>query len=264
MRLISWNVNGRYGAALPKQIARLLARSPDLVALQEVRLESVCAWLDGLERAGLAHAIESSDLLGARSRSGREYRRIYFNLMASRWPLQRLPVLRLEFPERYLAATVGRDGAEFELHSAHLPPGSTRGLVKVEMFEALYDRLAGPGERPRILCGDFNTPRIERGEGSVEFWGSTHPGHRERWDRAERSVLLGLAEYDLADVFRALNGYSATDASWVARRGEKRWGRRYDHIFASRCLRPTCCRYLHDLREHRLSDHSAIEVEFAG
>ena len=51
MRLISWNVNGRYGAALPKQIAGLLARSPDVVALQEVRAESVLR-LDGLERRG--------------------------------------------------------------------------------------------------------------------------------------------------------------------------------------------------------------------
>ena len=75
--------------------------------------------------------------------------------------------------------------------------------------------------------------------------------------------MLGLAEHDLADVFRALNGYSATDASWVARRGEKRWGRRYDHIFASRRLAASACRYLHDWREQGLSDHSAIEADFA-
>jgi hypothetical protein len=32
------------------------------------------------------------------------------------------------------------------------------------------------------------------------------------------------------DVFRSVNGYSAADVSWVVRRGEKQWGRRYDHI----------------------------------
>jgi endonuclease/exonuclease/phosphatase family metal-dependent hydrolase len=185
------------------------------------------------------------------------------HLVASRWPVQRLPALELEFPERYLAATVDPDGDDFDIHTAHLPPGSTRGLVKVEMFEALHARLATLSERPRILCGDFNTPQIEREDGTVEFWGVKHPSHRQRWDDAERSIVLGLAEHDLADVFRAVNGYSATDVSWVVRRGEKQWGRRYDHIFASRRLNATSCRYLHDWREQRLSDHSAIEADFA-
>ena len=263
MRLISWNVNGRYGPALPRQIAALAERGADVVALQEVREESVRAWRDGLSRSGLTHVLDSSDLIARPSLSGREYGRIYFNLIASRWPLQRLPDLSLEFPERYLAATVGREGAEFELHTAHLPPGSTRGLVKVEMFEALYARLARIGERPRILCGDFNTPRSEHADGTVEFWGANHRPHTERWDAAERSVVLGLAEHDLADVYRALNGSAATDASWFARRGEQRWGRRYDHIFAARGLEATGCRYLHAWREDGLSDHSAIEADFA-
>jgi exonuclease III len=264
MRLISWNVNGRYGSALDRQIAALLDRAPDLVALQEVRAESLHAWLSGLERAGLRHALDSSGLVQVESLSGREYRRLYFNLIACRWLTRRLAALQLEFPERYLAATIDRDGGEFEIHNAHLPPGSTRGLVKVEMFEALHNRLAADTERPRILCGDFNTPQIEREDGTVEFWGANHPPHTQRWDDAERSVVLGLAANDLADVFRTVNGYSATDASWVARRGEKEWGRRYDHIFASRRLTATSCRYLHDWREQRLSDHSAIEADFAG
>jgi exonuclease III len=207
--------------------------------------------------------LDSSDLVAVPSLSGREYRRIYFNVVASRWRLRRLPGLRLEFPERYLAASVGRAGAEFEIHVAHLPPGSTRGLVKVEMFEALYARLATPCKRPRILCGDFNTPRAERDDGTVEFWGARHPAHTERWDRAERRVVLGLGQHDLPDVFRALNGHTATDVSWVARRGGQSWGRRYDHVFASPRLRPTACRYLHAWREQRLSDHSAIEADFA-
>jgi endonuclease/exonuclease/phosphatase family metal-dependent hydrolase len=76
-------------------------------------------------------------------------------------------------------------------------------------------------------------------------------------------VILGLAEFDLADTFRALDGYSATDISWVAPRGEKSWARGYDHIFASRSLAPRTCSYLHSWRERGLSDHSAIEADFA-
>jgi exonuclease III len=263
VRLISWNVNGRYGRTLPRQLAVVRERGADVVALQEVRAKSLTVWREGLKGAGLVHVLDSSNLTAVPSLSGREYRRIYFNLVASRWPLRRLPGLQLEFPERYLAASVGRAGADFEIHVAHLPPGSKRGLVKVEMFEALNTKLARPCERPRILCGDFNTPRAERDDGTVEFWGARHPPHTERWDKAERSVLLGLGEHDLPDVFRALNGYTATDGSWFARRGGQSWGRRYDHIFASRRLMPTACRYLHEWREHRLSDHSAIEADFA-
>jgi hypothetical protein len=44
-----------------------------------------------------------------------------------------------------------------------VPPGPTRGLVKVEMLEALHNRLATSAKRPRILCGDFNTPRLADG-----------------------------------------------------------------------------------------------------
>jgi exonuclease III len=263
VRLISWNVNGRYGPVLPRQLAAIRERGADVVALQEIRAKSLRAWREGLKHAGLVHVLDSSDLLAVSSQSGREYRRIYFNLVASRWPLRRLPGLQLEFPERYLAASVGRPVGAFEIHAAHLPPGSTRGLVKVEMFEALHTRLATPAKRPRILCGDFNTPRAERDDGAVEFWGIRHRPHTERWDKAERSVVLGLSQHDLPDVFRALNGYTTTDASWVARRGGESWGRRYDHIFASRRLAPTACRYLHSWREQRLSDHSAIEADFA-
>jgi exonuclease III len=53
MRLISWNVNGRYGPALGEQIAVISERGPDLVALQEVRAESLPRWREGLARAGL-------------------------------------------------------------------------------------------------------------------------------------------------------------------------------------------------------------------
>jgi hypothetical protein len=76
-------------------------------------------------------------------------------------------------------------------------------------------------------------------------------------------VVLALSEHDLPDVFRVVNGYTATDASWVARRGGQSWGRRYDHIFASRRLAPTACRYLRAWRQQRLSDQSAIEADFA-
>src|SRR5262249_22839863 len=138
------------------QVDALFGRKPDLVALLEVVQGSVSGWRDRCERAGLGHVLDSSDLRKQESLSGMEYRRKYFNLIGSRWPLHRLPDLQLELPERYVAATVARQGSEFELHVAGVPPGSRVGMHKVEMFEALYERLASTSELPRILCGDLN------------------------------------------------------------------------------------------------------------
>ncbi len=77
---------------------------------------------------------------------------------------------------------------------------------------------------------------------------------------AERSVLTGLSAHDMPDVYRKLHGYGSLDFSWFNRNGQ---GRRFDHVFASRGLDATGCRYLHRLRETGLSDHSPVEVIFA-
>lgn len=263
MRLVSWNTNGRYGQALPRQIEAVQTRTPDVVALQEVRRESLDAWRSGLRANELPHISDSSELLLRAGPPGRDYHRRYFNLIASRWPLSSLGGLDVAFPERYLAVVVKRPGQEFELHNAHLPPGSTRGLIKVEMFEAIYGRLAAASSIPRLLCGDFNAPREEQSDGTVLFWGQRHRDHRDRWEAGERSVILGLAEHDLPDIFRACNGYEPSDASFVTRRRGKCFPRRYDHIFASQALGATACRYHHGWRDPlRLSDHSAIEAAF--
>src|SRR5262249_13879282 len=135
--------------------------------------------------------------------------------------------------------------------------------------------------RRRILCGDFNTPRLELDDGRIVTWGQilstsgeirmgrkwkSPPDQPERppdrWDRAERAILEGLAEFDLPDVYRLLNGKAAGDYSWYWRAKGKRIGRRFDHVFASRQLNPVMCQYVHEWRESGMSDHSAIEVLF--
>jgi hypothetical protein len=91
-----------------------------------------------------------------------------------------------------------------------------------------------------------------------------HGGSGARWDAAERNVLEGLAKFDLADVYRSLHGYAVHDFSWYLKRKGTTVGRRFDHVFAAACLRPVCCEYLHSFREAALSDHSLLEVVFAG
>ena len=85
----------------------------------------------------------------------------------------------------------------------------------------------------------------------------------ERWDAGERNVLRGLADHDLPDVFRALNGYGVEAYSWFSKRKDDRAPkRRFDHIFASERLNPVACEYLMEGIELGLSDHAAIEAQF--
>ena len=124
------------------------------------------------------------------------------------------------------------------------------------MLEGIYERLARRSRFPRVLCGDFNTPQEETSDGKVITWGRG----RTRWDMGERNILEGLKKFDLIDAFRFRYGYNVQEYSWYAR---PHIGRRYDHVFASRLLlNDVECDYLHAFREERLSDHSAIRVDF--
>lgn len=188
--------------------------------------------------------------------------------------LQNVPIT-VPWPEEVLPVAVDAPARDLELYNCHIPPGSQYGWKKVETFEGLFKHLARPADRPRFLCGDFNTPQAERANGTVITWGQRmsdsgavqikrriRGGPRERWDAAERSILTGLAAHDLTDVFRRLHGYGVAEFSWCLKRLGKFRDSRFDHVFASATLNPVECRYVHAWREIGLSDHSALEVEF--
>jgi exonuclease III len=251
--LLSWNVAGRRGV-LDRQLAAVGRREADLVCLQEVRPSTVGAWREALTADGLDHALDSSRFAN---------RRRLFNLTASRWPLDELAPIGAPQPERVLSALVDSPLGLIELHNAHVPPARPNDLTKVETCEALFDHLARPDLRHRVLCGDLNTPRREHSDGTVETFACNHPEHEARWDAAERSLLLGLADWGLSDAFRGLNGYDRGDASWVLHtRARRKAAHRLDHVIASANLRPSWCDYIHGWREAGLSDHSAIEASF--
>jgi hypothetical protein len=135
-------------------------------------------------------------------------------------------------------------------------PGSMVDEDKVEMFEGMYDRLAVEDPpKYRFLCGDLNSPKSESSDGAVTVWGSD-----DRWIDAERSVLVDLAEYDLADAYRAVNGYGYDAYSYVDVNNGTESRRRFDHAFSSERLNPVAAEYLHQYDD--LSDHTALAVVF--
>jgi exonuclease III len=230
-------------------------QEPDLVCLQEVRPSTRGPWAAALAEAGLVRALDSAEFRNARR---------LFNLTAARWPLIELPAIPAPHPERVLSCVVETPHGLLDLHNAHVPPAQSRGFTKVETCEAIHYRLARPSDRHRVLCGDLNTPREETSDGEVITFAGNHPEFLERWDAAERGVLEGLAEWDLADQFRALNGWERRDVSWVFHtRSYRKAGFRLDHVLASASLNTAYCDYQHGWREAGLSDHSAIEAVFA-
>lgn len=273
LRLMSWNVAGRVGR-WRERIDAIRGLAPDILALQEVTARTLPMYTTDLPALGLDHIVDSRSLSETpRALTGP---RKYCELLASRWPLEPLAAAEFDipWPERVLSAVVHTPGGDVEVHIAHLPTGVGHGWTKIETFDGIFLRLARDSDKPRILCGDFNSPQAEI-DGEMITWGQdvgadghpTQPAGNGCWDTGERSVVEGLATYDLADAFRHLHPRKE-EYSWVWR-GRGRGGapktvrRRFDHMFASESLGATSCRYVHSVREGRLSDHSAIVADFS-
>ena len=273
MRVFSWNTGGRVRRA-NQQLAAIRERRPDVVCLQEVRRSTVDVLKEGLSAGGLIHALDS--LLSGDDAAYESPSRRTGTLIASRWPLHALPGPAIPWSEKALATLVESPAAKIEVHTAHVPNGSSNGWVKIDTFDGIYKRLASNSGVARILCGDFNSPQLETRGGRVITWGEhevegqfvcrgRYRGRTgEEWDMGERSVLEGLAEFDLHDVFRGLHGFGVEAFSWYLRRQGKTIGRRFDHVFASRRFSVRGCDYLHALRKAKLSDHSPIEADLDG
>ena len=273
MKIISWNVAGRFHKQ-KSQLNSLISRRPDLIGLQEITIKTLPLWEERLRKVGYRHIISSFNL-NSKNNDFTGPRR-YGILVASRWPLTAVEKRSLKIPwqERLLSILVHSQNIDFELHVAYIPPGSSNGWIKIETFEGIYKFLANNNDIPRILCGDFNSPQIETKTGEIITWGQKilkdgqirlrNRGKRgNAWDTGERSVVEGLAKYNLSDIFRLLNGYKVEEFSWILkRRGKIIARRRLDHIFASKALHPVKCRYIHEFRLNGLSDHSAIEGIF--
>ena len=261
VRLITWNV-ARRAEALAAQAAAVAERAPDVLALQEVTARTLPLWEAACATIGLHNF--ACTLASADPRRAPAGPRRTGVLLASRTPLERLPEsLDVPWPETALAAQV----AGIAFHTVHVP-NAANGEIKPRTLAAVRAGLAA-GSGPRVLCGDLNTPRRELPDGTV--WSFARDGRgrlrEERagfWDEAELGVVPGLRELGFADAFRSLHGYGSREPSWTWRRISGHGGGwRLDHVFCSAELRPVASTYHHGWRDGGLSDHSALEADFA-
>ncbi|MFC6720271.1 endonuclease/exonuclease/phosphatase family protein [Halobacteriaceae archaeon SHR40] len=253
LKLISWNIERSSIDRLGDQLRALNQRIPDIIALQEFGIKAGRQARELLRKHGFEYAAHSHEFNPG---AGDNSSGIAF---ASRWPFRVLSPDTFDMPYQHhaLSAEFYTPFGRIEGHSVHVLPGSMFGIEKIEMFEGIYQRLVADDNHPeyRFLCGDFNSPKEESASGEVTVWGSEN-----RWIEGERSVIVGLAEHDLADAYRTVNGYGDNAYSFVTKNGDNEWRRRFDHMFASEALDPTTAEYLHQYDE--LSDHTPLEVIF--
>ena len=178
-------------------------------------------------------------------------------LTAARVPVERLPAPAVPWAERVLCCVV--DG--IEVVNVHSPIAPSPELAKIRTHEAVAAYLRERSDRPRVLCGDLNTPRRELEDGTLLTFahdtnGRLRPERGERWDLAERALVRDLG---WVDAWRALHGYGSRDASWTFK--DDRGGWRLDHVLLDG-LTPSASTYCHEWRRAGLSDHSALVVDF--
>jgi exonuclease III len=247
--ILSWNVAGRV-ARHGEQAQRVLALGPKIVCLQEVTPRTLPAWRELLVAGGYpsVHCGELSPGLRPRPLGV---------LTACREAAEPVALPGIPWAERALAV---RTAQGVEVTNVHVPISPAPDLAKVRTLEAVFAHLAKRSRRPRVLCGDLNTPRREHRDGSIwtfarDRYGRLRPERGERWDAAELLLIRDLQRFGFRDAFRSLHGYERREISW----GWARWrgGYRLDHLLVAG-LAVEECRYEHAWREEGLSDHSPL------
>ena len=273
--ILTWNLNGRTNkSTIDKQTDLISNFSPDIVTLQEVTKNSLEKIKNNLRDIGYNNIISSFELTEDQTILIRK--RKYGQIIASKFDLIARSSNKFNIPyqERVLSVKANIQNKHINIHTTHVPPGSTNGIVKVNHLNGIYDYFSYNNTELNILSGDFNTPKIEDSKLGLLTWGQKLTKRNEiifskekesdkcsakEWDKAERNIMLGLPKLGLIDVFRYLYSYDTEDYSWISKRkGKIVSRRRYDHIFASDKFNFISAYYIHSPLETNISDHSIL------
>ena len=254
MKIATWNVNS-LKVRLPQLLDWVAGEQPDVVCLQETKMEDAVFPREQIEKAGYQVAFA-----GQKTYNG--------VAVLSRQPLADVTVgiPGFEDPQqRVLAVTVGGT----RVIDLYVPNGqsvdSDKYQYKLAWLEALAEWLkAELARHPELaVLGDFNIAPDARDvhdpvlwEGQVLF---SEP------ERAHFRTLLGLG---LQDAFRLFEQPEASFTWWDYRMAafRRNMGMRIDHILLSPALARRCsaCTIARDVRKlERPSDHAPVVAEIA-
>lgn len=257
MKIASWNVNS-LNVRMPHLQQWLAASAPDIVGLQETKLEDVK--FPGPLLAELGYA---SIFYGQKTYNG-------VAILARGHAIEDVQLGIPGFEDdqkRVIAATVGgvRVVNLYVVNGQGV--GTEKYAYKLRWLAAVRDWLARERERhPRlVVLGDFNIAPDERDVHDPAVWNGDHI----LTSTAERAALQSLLDLGLHDAFRLHHADGGTFSWWDYRQAAFRrdLGLRIDLTLVCEGLRPHAVAAGID-REPRTwerpSDHAPAWVEIAG
>ncbi|MCP2015287.1 exodeoxyribonuclease-3 [Deinococcus sp. HSC-46F16] len=254
MKLATWNVNS-LNVRLPQVLAWLEAQQPDVLALQETKLED--------------HRFPAADFAALGYSAAFSGQKTYNGVaLLSRTPLDDVQTGIPGFEDeqrRVLAATVGG----VRVACLYVPNGQAVGsdkyAYKLEWLAAAREWLRGELARHERLAvvGDFNVAPEDRDVHSPKRWEG-----QVLVSEPERAAFRALLDLGLHDAFRLHEQPERVFSWWpYGRLGFPRnWGLRIDHVLVSPTLAAECraCTVDVEPRQHeRPSDHAPVVATFA-
>lgn len=252
--VLTWNIGGPSLKRAKKQFQWLEKQPADVFVLTECKNSNGCLFL---ERSFKGHTIEmflknSADKDNANHVIfPKPLGNGYGVLIASKHKL--VPshfAAHVDFLRpRVNSVTISHGNKKIEIIGIYPP---SRGFEKNERWgkkrrfvdSFLHALEKTPISRRRILIGDYNV--LE----------PNHIPHYPGFEDWEYNLYSVLKNYQLQDAFRHLHP-TAREYSWFGLSGRPY---RYDHCFVSSDILALVdkCHYLHEPRELKLSDHSAL------
>ena len=253
MKLVSWNVNS-LKVRLPQVLEWLAAHQPDVLCLQETKLEDV-----NFPAAEIAAAGYQALFSGQKTYNGVA---ILSKLPAVE-PIAAIPNFADE-QKRVLAATIG----DVRVIDVYIPNGqsvdSDKYQYKLSWLQALTAWLAEELARhPKLaLLGDYNIAPDDRDVHDPKAWEG-----QVLCSQSEREAFRRLIGLGLADSFRLFEQPEKTYSWWDYRMNafRRNMGLRIDHVLLSGELAKACKSSVIDKearKAERPSDHAPVVVEF--
>ena len=256
MKLVTWNVNS-INVRLPRLLEWLGTRQPDVVCLQELKLEDAKFPRADIEAAGYEARVfgqKTYNGVAILSRRGLAVDDVSMGMHA--------------FPDeqkRVIAATV--DGVR--VVCAYVPNGqsvdSDKYAYKLRWCDAMAGYLADELARHRevAFAGDLNIAPEPRDVHDPAAWEG-----QVLFSQPERDVFARWIGLGLVDSFRLFDQPPKTFSWWDYRMlaFPKNLGLRIDHVLVSAALakRCTACTIDRNARKgEKPSDHAPVIAEFA-
>jgi exodeoxyribonuclease III len=255
MKIATWNVNS-IRMRKERLLAWLAARSPDVLCLQELKVEDDGFPYDEIRAAGYEATVH-----GQKTYNG--------VAILSRAPIERVSAGLRDGVDDPQARLLSGLTCGVRVLCVYVPNGGEVSGERYPYKLAWLDRLCAYLERecdpeePLAVCGDFNIAPDDRDVNRLDEWRESVfcvPEVRARFQQ--------LLDFGLTDCFRIHHAEGGLYTWWDYRQlgFPKNNGLRIDHVLGTRALAARCSAALID-REQRKgkqpSDHAPVIAEFA-